>query len=65
MFYDIIERARRTVNTSSARSVDHTPELLLPEEGPRSLGASKSAMQVNFRDLVPFLVTEVLEAKPT
>lgn len=50
-----------TIDTSSARSVNYTAKLLLSENRPRSLGARKRAVQMNLGDLIPFLITHVLE----
>lgn len=52
-----------TVDTSSARSVNDTAELLLAEDGPGRLRAGIRAVQMNLGDLVPLLVTHVLEPR--
>ena len=52
----------RTVEASSTSSVDNATKLLLAEEWPSGLCASECALQMNLRDLIPFLVRHVLEA---
>jgi hypothetical protein len=54
-------RKIRTIQSSGASSVENASKLLLAEVGPRSLGAGKRGFQMDFHDLVPFLVGHILE----
>lgn len=55
----------RTVEASSARGVDYTTELLFSEMRPGCLRARESALQMDLHNLIPLLIREVLEPKPS